>query len=67
MEYGGANLVPIALPRFCLNVLSKKWKKLFIKTISVNSTKVSVVTSLCSLFSKCFLIEARPSSCGILR
>ena len=26
MEYGGANLVPIAVPRFCLNVLSKNWK-----------------------------------------
>ena len=48
MEYGGANLVPIAVPRFCLNVLSKNWKKLFFKTISANSTKVSVVTSCCS-------------------
>ena len=66
MEYGGANLVSIALPRFCLNVLSKNWKKLFFKTISANSTKVSVVTSLFSLLFKCFLIEARPSSCGIL-
>ena len=36
------------------------------KTISGNSTKVSVVTSLFSLLSKCFLIEARLSSCGIL-
>ena len=26
MEYGGANLIPIAVPRFCLNVLSKNWK-----------------------------------------
>ena len=40
---------------------------LFFKTLSANSTKVSVVTSLFSLLSKCFLIEARPSLCWILR
>ena len=55
MEYGGANLVPIALPRFCLNVLSKNWKKLFLKTISANSTKESVVNSLFSLLFKCLM------------
>ena len=37
---------------------------LFFKTLSANSTKVSVVTSLFSLLSKCFLTEARPSSFG---
>ena len=66
MEYRGMNLVSIAVPRFCLNVSHKKWKQLFFKTISANLTKVSVVTSLFSLLSKCFLIEAIPSSGGIL-
>ena len=66
MEYGGANLVPIEVFHFCLNVLSKNWKQLFFKTISANLTKVFVVTSLFSLLFKCFLTEAKPSSCGIL-
>ena len=26
MEYGGANLVPVAELHFCLNVLSNNWK-----------------------------------------
>ena len=63
---GGANLVPIPVPRFCLNVFFKNWKWLFFKTISANSTNVSIVTSLFFLLFKCFLIDARSSSCGIL-
>ena len=66
MENGGANLAPIPVPRFCLSVLSKNWKQLFFKTISANSTKVSVITSLFTLLSKFFLIKTRPSSCWIL-
>ena len=31
MEYGGANLVPIAAPRFCLNVLLKTGSSCFLK------------------------------------
>ena len=66
MEYERANLVPIVLSHFCLKVLSKNWWKLYFKTVSVISTKKSVVTFSFSLLCKCFLTEARPSSCGIL-
>ena len=41
-------------------------KAVVFKTISANLTKVSVATSSFSLLSKCFLIEARPSSSGTL-
>ena len=35
MEYGGANLVPIAVPRFCLNVLSKNFgRSYFLKLLA---------------------------------
>ena len=66
IKYGGANLVPMVVPRFCLNVLSRNWKKFFLKAISANSTKVSIVTSSLSLLPKFFLIEARSSSYGML-
>ena len=66
MEYEGANLVPTALSHFCLKVLSKNCRKLHLKTVSVISTKKSVVTFSFSLLCKCFLTEARPSSCAIL-
>ena len=66
IKYGGANLVPMVVPRFYLNVLSRNWKKFFLKAISANSTKVSIVTSSLSLLPKFFLIEARSSSYGML-
>ena len=41
MEYGGANLVPIAVPLFCLKVLSKNWKKLFLYThVYINQKEI---------------------------
>ena len=43
MAYGGANVVPFAIPLYCFNVFSMNWKSLFFKTISASPTKVSVV------------------------
>ena len=48
------------------NNSSNNWKYLFFKTISSNSAKVLVVTSLIYLLYKGFLIEVRPSLCGTL-
>ena len=66
IAYGGANLVPIAVPLTLFKVFSLNWKMLFLKTISGSSTKESVVTFFFVLASKNLLSEARPSSCGIL-
>ena len=41
MAYGGANFVPIAVPRTCLKVFSSNWKTLFFSTISASSIRVS--------------------------
>ena len=65
MEQGESNLAPIVVPCFCLSTLSCNWKKLFFKATSANS-KVSVICSLFSLFSTCFLTEGTPSSYGML-
>ena len=46
IAYGGANLVPIAVPLNCFKVFSLNWKMLFFKTISASSNK-----SQSSLFS----------------
>lgn len=68
MEYGEANPVPFAVPQFNLNVcLFWELEVVVFKTISVNSSEVSVVTLFFSVLSKCFLIGVRPSSCGILK
>ena len=66
IAYGGANLVPIAVPLNCFKVFSLNRKILLFKTISASSNKVSVVTFFSVLASKNFLSEARPFSCGML-
>ena len=36
LAYGGANLLPIAVPRTCLKVFSSNWTMLFFSTISAH-------------------------------
>ena len=64
--YGGANFVPIAVPRFCFKVFSLKVKILFLTTTSAGSTSVEVVTSFSCLKSSRLRRADRPSSCGML-
>ena len=64
--YGGANFVPIAVPRFCFKVFSIKVKILFLRTTSASSTSVEVVTSFSCLKSSHLRRADRPSSCGML-
>ena len=66
MLYGGANFVPIAVPRFCFKVFSKKVKKLFLRATSASSTSVEVVISFSCLKSSRLGRADRPSPCGML-
>ena len=66
MLYGGADFVPIAVPRFCFKVFSLKVKILFLRTTSASSTSVEVVTSFSCLKSSRLRRADRPSSCGML-
>ena len=65
--YGGANFVPIAVPRFYFKVFSIKVKILFLRTTSASSTSVEVMTSFSCLKSSRSRRADRSSSCGMLR
>ena len=64
--YGGANLVPIAVPGiWCLtDELNSKY--LFLRTNSAIFTRSSVGIDLLSNTLSCFLKTSKPSSCGML-
>ena len=64
--YGGANLVPIAVPEICCLTLSLNSNKLFFRTNSANLTSslVGIFVHDCSS-SFCFKAEI-PSLCGML-
>ena len=64
--YGGANFVPVAVPRFFFKIFSLKVKILFSRTTSAGSTSVEVVTSFSCLESTRLRRADRPSSCGML-
>ena len=42
--YGGANVVPIAVPRICFKNFLPRVKTLFFTTVSASSTRVEVLT-----------------------
>ena len=65
MLYGGASLVPIAVPRFCLSVFFPNVDMLFFNTTSAKSILVSVETYFSFQLSIRFLNTDRPSSCGM--
>ena len=65
MVYGGANFVPIAVPRFCLSVFFPNVNMLFFNTTSSQSIMVSVETYFSFRISSLFLNADRPSSCGM--
>ena len=65
MLYGGANFVPIAVPRFCLSVFFPNVNMLFFNTTSAKSITVSVETYFYFRVSSLFLNADRPSSCGM--
>ena len=66
IAYGGANFIPIAVPRKCLKFFLTNSKMLFFRTISASSMRVSLEICLLSLNSKILRIEVRPSLCGML-
>ena len=66
MLYGGENLVPIVVPRFCFKAFSLKVKILFLRTTSASSTSVEVVTLFSCRKSSRLRRADRPSSYGIL-
>ena len=65
MLYGGANFVPIAVPRFCLCVFFPNVNMLFFNTTSAKSIMVSVETYFSFRVSSLFLNVDRPSPCGV--
>ena len=65
MLYGGANLVPIAVPSFGLSVFFSNVNMLFFYTTSAKSIMVSVETYFSFWLSSRFLNADRPSSCGM--
>ena len=62
--YGGANLVPIAVPEKCWLILLLNSKKLFFNTNSSILTKSSVEIDFLSWLSKAFLRALKPVSWG---
>ena len=65
MAYGGAILVPMAVPLSCLKKDKLCSKILFFNTHSAKSIRESLDIFLSSLDSKDFLNTIKPSSCGI--
>ena len=65
MVYGGAILVPMAVPPSSLKKDKSCSKTLFFNTHSAKSIRESVDIALSSLDSKYFLNAIKPSSCGI--
>ena len=63
--YGGANIVPIAVPDICLQNLESNSNNLFLRTKSAILTILSVDTVLLEEFSYYFLRMSKPSRCGI--
>ena len=65
MLYRGANLVPIAVPRFCLSIFFPNVNMLIFNTTSAKSIMVSVETYFSFQLSSRFLNAGRPSSCSM--
>ena len=64
--YGGANLVPIAVPETCCLILLLNSKKLFFNTNPAILTKSSVGIHFLSCLSKASLRALKPASWGML-
>ena len=62
MPYGGASLVPIAVPRFCLSVVFPNVNVLFFNTTAAKFAMVSVQIYFSFGLPSCFLNADRPSS-----
>ena len=54
MLYGGASLVPMAVPRFCLSAFFPNVNILFLNTTSAKSIMMSVETYSSFRLSSCF-------------
>ena len=65
MLYGGASLLPIAVPRFCLSVVFPNVNMLFFNTTSAKSIMVSIETYFSFELSSYFLNAGRPFSCSM--
>ena len=65
MLYGGANFVPIAVPRFCLSVFFPNVNTLFFNTTSAKPIMVSVEAYVSFRVSSLFLNAGRPSLYGM--
>ena len=63
--YVGANLVPIAVPRFCLSIFFPNVNMSIFNTTSAKCIIVSVETYFSFQLSSRFLNADRPSSCGM--
>ena len=55
--YGGANLVPIAVPHICFKVFLPKVKTLFSSTTSASSTNIEVLTFFSLSLTPIFFVE----------
>ena len=64
--YGGANLVPMAVPETCCLTFESNSKKLFLSTSSAMSTKFAEGTFLSDLSSNFSYGALSPISCRIL-
>ena len=60
MLYGGPNLVPIAVTRFCLSVFFPNVNMIFFNTTSAKSIMVSVETDFLFWDSVVFLMQTDP-------
>ena len=65
MAYGGAILVPMAVPLSCLKKRQVMFKNIVLYTHSAKSIREFLDIVLYSLDSKNFLNAIKPSSCGI--
>ena len=63
--YVGANLVPMAVSRFCLNIFFSNVNMLIFNTTSAKSIMVSVETYFSFQLSSHFFNAERPSSCSM--
>ena len=64
--YGGANLVPMAVPETCCLTFGSNSKKFFLSTNSAMSTKSAEGTFLSDLSSNFSYSALSPTLCGIL-
>ena len=64
---GGANFVPIVVPRFCLYLFSLNSNMFFCKTTSASSVKVSLEICLLSIVCKSLCRNARLSPMRYVR